>query len=365
MGLFSNPAQDWTQAAVALRLPLCPVLKPFNVAEDTVHAIQRKLGPPGQGGHPDQHWLSGEQRGIAYVAGGRTVTVSTSEGTETTRFFHWMAEVDPPLWLGLAVKLRPGNVLSQLFHVNNAQWRAWDPQRMQTIFSYVVNGRPLHQMLADAAQNGLTVEADDHGVRFEREGYAFMPQLVASGLDGVTQIAEGMRAARALLGPARWELDAAAAWTAFGNKCGLKLDAPRLRLSGSLEACKVDVRLMGGVVPKTRLRVRYPNPLNIRLTIVPGNVPGILKFLGAQDITLGDPAFDQAFIVRGNPEAVVKQTVHAGMQTEILGLSRAGATVNLFDDHLDAWFPGLVLDLRRLDELLLRGMAVVRGFWRR
>ncbi|MGH7298306.1 MAG: hypothetical protein ACRELB_25425 [Polyangiaceae bacterium] len=366
MGIFTNVAQEWTQAAYALRLPLCPVLGPFNVAEDSVHAIQRKLGPPGTGGNPDQHWISGELRGIAFVAGGRTVTVSTSEGSETTHFTHWLAEIDPPMWLGLRVRLLRRSAIAQFLGANVPQWNAWDPARLGTILGYPVGGRRLGDLLVQQAEGGLTVEADDHAVRFEREGgYAVMPQLVGAGLDGVIQLAEGFRAARALLGPARWELDAAAAWTAFGAKCGLTLDCERLRLHGSLEGCKVDVRLLGGAAPKTRLRVRYPNPLNVGLFVGPGNVSGILKFFGVQDITLGDPAFDDAFIVRGNPEPAVRQMLHAGMRAEILGLARQGATVNLFDDHLDAWLPGLVLQMPALDQLLLQGMAVVRWFWRR
>lgn len=111
--------------------------------------------------------------------------------------------------------------------------------------------------------------------------------------------------------------------------------------------------------------MRYPNPLGMGLLIRRGNVPGVLKFLGMQDIDVGDAAFDKAFIVKGTNEPLVRQVVHAQMRAELMGLAGRGATVTVLDDRLEAWLPGIISDGKTLDELLFRGMAVVRGFWRR
>ena len=366
MGLFSDPATEWTQAAYALRLPLCPIQKPFNPLEESVHTIRRRLGPAGQGGHPDTHWISGEQRGVEFVVGGRTVVTRTDEGTETTRFTHWLAEIDPPLWMGLHGRLRKGGALAQFFETNTPQWTAWDPARMSALFGVRMNdGFDPYDVLAKAFEVGLKAEVDDHSVRFERETYALHPNSVGPPIDMMLFVAERLKLARLRLGPARWELDAAAVWTAFSGRCGLTFDRDRLRLHGTLEGSRVDMRLVGEPVPRTTLRVRYPKPLGIGLFIGRGTVLGLFKFLGVQDIELGDPAFDEAFIVKGNPEPVVKQVVHAEMRREIMGLAQRGLQLTVFDDHLDVSAPGMILDGARLDELLLRGMAVVRGFWRR
>jgi hypothetical protein len=202
-------------------------------------------------------------------------------------------------------------------------------------------------------------------VHFERVGYALYPQTVGSALDGVTMIAERLKAARAQMGPAQWEIDAANAWGAFAARYSLQFERPRLRVHGTLEGSRVDVRLVGGAVPRTLLRVRFPNPLGLGLLIRKGWVPGLAKFFGAQDIELGDAPFDQAFIVKGNPEPVVRQVVHAQMRQELLAFVARGATVQVEDDQMQAWLPGMVFDGQALDELLMRGMAVVRGFWRR
>lgn len=366
MGLFSDPAEDWTRTAYGLGLPLCQILKPFT-PEESVHAIQRRLGPPGQmGGHPDQMWISGERRGVCFVAGGRSVTRSTSEGTETERFMHWMAEIDPPLWMGLAANLRQGGVLSALFNSNTPQFNAWDPARMQQLFAVRANdGYDPWDLMGVAHRSGLKVEVDDHSVRFERDGYALGAQMVGQALDGVTMIAERLKLARARLGPAPWELEAATSWGAFATRYSMQFDRERLRVHGPLEGSKAEVRILGGAVPRTQVRVRFPNPLGLGLYVGLGQVSGIAKFFGAQDIEVGDPAFDQAFVVRGGPESVVRQVLHAQMRAELLAFAARGARVTVTDDRLEAWLPGMLFKGQELDELLMRGMAVVRGFWRR
>ena len=366
MGLFTDPAAEWTQAAYALRAPLCPIVKPFNPAEESVHTIQRRLGPAGQGGHPDDHWISSERRGVCFVAGGRTVVIRTDEGPETTHFTHWIAEMDPPLWMGLAGKLAKGGVLSQFFETNTPQWSAWDPARMSALFAVRMNdGYDPYDVLQAAFHMGLKVEVDDHSVRFERETYALHPNSVGPPIEMVLTIAERLKAARLRLGPARWELDAAAIWGAFSARSGLAFDRDRLRLHGTLEGSRVDVRLVGEPTPRTALRVRYPKPLGLGLYVGRGQVAGLFKLFGVQDIELGDRAFDEAFVVKGNPESLVKQVVHADMRRELMGLAQRGLQVTVFDDHIDVVTPGMLLDGAKLDELLLRGMAVVRGFWRR
>ena len=366
MGLFSDPAAEWTQAAYGLGAPLCPIVKPFNPRDESVHAIQRRLGPPGQGGHPDTHWISGERRGVCFVAGGRTVVTRSDEGTETTHYTHWIAEIDPPLWMGLHGKLKKGNALTRVFQSDAPQWKAWDAARLSALFAVRMNdGFDPHDLLMAAYEAGLEIEVDDHAVRIVRESYALHANTVGPPIDSVVTIAERLQAARLRLGPARWELDAAAVWGAFSARCSLAFDRDRLRLHGTLEGCRVDVRLIGEPVPKTLLKVRYPKPLGIGLFIGPGHVLGLFKLFGVQDIELGDPVFDEAFIVKGNPEAVVKQVVHAEMRRELMGLAARRLAVTVFDDHLEVSAFGMVMDGPALDELLLRGMAVVRGFWRR
>jgi hypothetical protein len=62
-----------------------------------------------------------------------------------------------------------------------------------------------------------------------------------------------------------------------------------------------------GKSPVTRLRAPYINPEGFRFTIYRKSVFSDLgKLLGMQDIEVGDPEFDEAFIVKGNNESKVR-----------------------------------------------------------
>src|SRR5271165_2028907 len=59
-------------------------------------------------------------------------------------------------------------------------------------------------------------------------------------------------------------------------------------------------------VTYTRMRAPYINPEGFRFTIYrKGFFNDLGKFLGMQDIEVGDPEFDQAFIIKGNDEGKV------------------------------------------------------------
>ncbi len=58
----------------------------------------------------------------------------------------------------------------------------------------------------------------------------------------------------------------------------------------------------------TRMRAPYVNPDGFRFTIYrKGIFSDLGKWLGMQDIAVGDPAFDEAFIIKGNDEAKVRR----------------------------------------------------------
>lgn len=55
----------------------------------------------------------------------------------------------------------------------------------------------------------------------------------------------------------------------------------------------------------TRLRAPYVNPDGFRFTIYRKGFLDLGKLLGMQDIEVGDPEFDEAFIIKGNDEGKV------------------------------------------------------------
>ncbi len=89
-------------------------------------------------------------------------------------------------------------------------------------------------------------------------------------------------------------------------------------------------------VTYTRMRAPYMNPEGFRFTIYrKGYFSGLGKMLGMQDIEVGDPAFDDAFIIQGNNESRV-QNLFA--DARVRALAQAQPTMRLEVKDSEGWF---------------------------
>ena len=104
-------------------------------------------------------------------------------------------------------------------------------------------------------------------------------------------------------------------WADAARTLGLRLKRASLttkpRLWGRIEDCFVTVELRGGTLPSqkifTRFRVSYPRSLGLGLRLLKQDpIMRLAQRRGyAQDIQVGDPAFDDAVAVRGADAARV------------------------------------------------------------
>ena len=70
---------------------------------------------------------------------------------------------------------------------------------------------------------------------------------------------------------------------------------------------------------RTRIRAPYVNPDGFRFTVYRrGFFSDLGKWLGMQDIEVGDPAFDDDFVVKGNDEAKVQRLLANPRLRELL-----------------------------------------------
>lgn len=70
-----------------------------------------------------------------------------------------------------------------------------------------------------------------------------------------------------------------------------------------------------------RMRAPYVNPSGFRFRIYRrGSLSNLGKLLGMQDIEVGDPAFDDAFIIQGNDEPKVRQLFGQARIRELIAL---------------------------------------------
>ncbi len=86
----------------------------------------------------------------------------------------------------------------------------------------------------------------------------------------------------------------------------------------------------------TRMRAPYVNPEGFRFTVYrKGLFSELGKLLGMQDIEVGDPEFDEAFIVKGTDESRVRE-LFADAEVRSLLLAQPQVRLEVIDS--EGWF---------------------------
>ncbi len=106
----------------------------------------------------------------------------------------------------------------------------------------------------------------------------------------------------------------------------------------------------------TRMRAPYFNTEGFRFTIYrKGVFSGLGKMLGMQDIEVGDPEFDEAFIIQGNNEPRVQ---HLFADKKLRALVQAQPTIKLDVKDSEGWFGPKFPD--NVDELHFLVVGVIK-----
>jgi hypothetical protein len=92
----------------------------------------------------------------------------------------------------------------------------------------------------------------------------------------------------------------------------------------------------------TRFRAPYANDADFRFRIFHQELAhGVGRLLGMQDVTVGDPAFDRAFVVQGSDEGKLKELFSdAGLRAAILAEPHAEVSLRISEESLACDEPG-------------------------
>ena len=106
----------------------------------------------------------------------------------------------------------------------------------------------------------------------------------------------------------------------------------------------------------TRMRAPYVNPEGLRFTVYrKGLFSELGKLLGMQDIEVGDPEFDEAFILKGTDESRVRELF---TNPEVRALALAQPKIRLTVRDSEGWFgPSFPDDV---DELHFQVVGVIK-----
>jgi hypothetical protein len=111
-----------------------------------------------------------------------------------------------------------------------------------------------------------------------------------------------------------------------------------------------------GESPATRLRAPYINPEGFRFTLYrKGFFSDLGKLLGMQDIEVGDPEFDEAFIIKGNDESKVRDLF---ANPKIRQMIQAQPKIRLRVKDSEGWFGPKFPE--NVDELYFQVVGVIK-----
>ena len=177
---------------------------------------------------------------------------------------------------------------------------------------------------------------------------------------------------RNLFGPSRdeiWQQFAAAVGGnvgegSFWNSSGSKVTATHGQWMVTLDTFVVSTGKSAAIF--TRMRTPYVNPDGFQFTLYRrGIFSDIGKWMGMQDVNIGDPQFDEDFIIKGNDEAKLRRLFADARLRELIS-AQPNITFCVKDDENRLWggqnFPpdvdelyfqvgGVIKDTDRLKQL--------------
>ncbi|MCA9590503.1 MAG: hypothetical protein KC657_34605 [Myxococcales bacterium] len=239
---------------------------------------------------------------------------------------HTVARVTPPLFYGLTLSsqnwlskaLAPVPGIGDVRFDDAFRFDALDPTRARQLFTPHVVAHML-------PMSALYVRVCDSSVDIRSDGVELDPLALTRRLNTAAVVAAALSARRREIPTSEGEVALAERWARFAGAEGFAFDAPRLRIDGQVGALATRVALEGE--PKklsTVLSARLPMPLGIGLRLSEQSALSFLaELFGQQDIVVGDPPFDQKFIVQGQEAAVravlASPELRRGLHSLVLG----------------------------------------------
>lgn len=256
-------------------------------------------------------------------------------------YTHLYAIIDPPLRMGLRLStlgwaerkkdelLGPKDIqvgipeLDRLYSIAGQ-----DPHHVRRLLW----GRPAETLLSMVAtQPQLTV--NDQYVVIEYPEYERGLEKCRWSLHAVARLA-GVIAEARRREAAAWEPAWAATWSAVARGWGLELDAPRGRIEGAVRGTSVIAQLSPDGT-HTELTITLGRRLGCTLKLEKQNGSGFFaKLFRGQDIIVGDAAFDEAFIVKGQPESDVRTLLNPDACRALVAALASYEGLEMEDDTL-------------------------------
>lgn len=266
------------------------------------------------------------------------------------RVTWFYAKFDPPLRLGLSIAA--DNALSRF-----VQWVRSDRDievgepgfdkafrvaaRDAMATRSLLNGAVAAELVRARARHTIVTVNDDE-LCITENGWTTAPATVASAFEVVGRAAtEILASRRGLVLP--WEMQLRERWARALAPMGLAFDPIRLDARGVVRGLFVTVEVDGGDALATVVKVAAPAPFATGLRIFRQEQGVVARWFRGQDILVGDTAFDDAFVVKGEDESEVR-AVLGGLAARRLLQLRAGGAVTIENNTLTVRAERLEID---------------------
>lgn len=334
----------WAEAAAALGLGTFLPVGAFD-SRATFKTLKRSLGT--QAPRPSVWaWMFGRR--------GKNEVIVASQSRDDQLITAAIARIDPPLFLGIEAWKQPHGMF---------EGRSWAPERMAQLF-----GRSPTALTALANVPGASTSViSDSTVIVNFPTIAADASQLGHALDTAINAGTSLVEARKGLAKTDGERTQEATWQAFASENSLAFDVERLELTGVVAAAKVRIALEGEpFCAMTTVSVEFPGRLNLGLSITRQRMPGFVgSLIGVRDLEIGEPYFDEAFIVHGNAGDHIRHMLwqNPHLRQTILELGLASRAFEIGDGHLFAQYVTPMATTNELRGLCDRISALVGGLF--
>jgi len=310
-GIRTLSPAEWWQLGRVLGLSPYAHVRPFE-QEMCYRRMERARAALGINAAPTfQHWLSGQHRSTNVTV----LQYETGSGSSTTTWTAAVAQIDPPLWLGLSV--RREHLLDSVFGGKDIQLgdpaiddklrvTSFDAARTTSLLSALDDEvRGALQFMASLT-GAYTMDISDSFVHLARTGVHTDPGEIGRMLDAAARLATWLSERRKRVPPTQGELVDLRAWERFTASHGWELDPWRMVARGQGSGAWIEIALeieaQKGFIA---LLVRFKEPAPVAFHLARTTAPPFLQGIFGHDIRVGEPAFDDVYKVTGpDPGAV-------------------------------------------------------------
>jgi hypothetical protein len=264
-------------------------------------------------------------------------------------------ELDPPLVARLRVRTREGAVddLGGL-GVAEAVRAAYEITALDEDYGLRLLADPeVARALIDGTRLRGRLRIADGAVVAVLDGLVTDEGALRGALDLATRVASALEGARARIAPPAAVAALDGPWGELARSRGWSHDRTTGRLTGRREGLRFELRAEPLKEWRTGVTVWLAAPAGLGLWLSrEGALSGVARFIGMQDIEVGDPRFDGRFIVQGRPEAAVRALLTEPVRDTLIAIQDQALRFEVKDDHVVALVGHLMTDPGQIDDAL-------------